>query len=101
MCESYHRQYGSDFRSVMPPNLYGPNDNFDAQSSHVLPALLWKFHTAVQRGDDQVVVWGSGSPRREFLHVDDMAMACGVIMHMHAAEFWAAVPARNSQVNIG
>jgi nucleoside-diphosphate-sugar epimerase len=101
MCESYHRQYGSDFRSVMPTNLYGPNDNFDAQSSHVLPALLWKFHTAVQRGDDQVVVWGSGSPRREFLHVDDMAMACGVIMRMHAAEFWAAVPARNSQVNIG
>ncbi len=101
MCESYHRQYGSDFRSVMPTNLYGPNDNFDAQSSHVLPALLWKFHTAVQRGDDQVVVWGSGSPRREFLHVDDMAMACGVIMRMHTAEFWAAVPARNSQVNIG
>jgi len=101
MCESYHRQYGSDFRSVMPTNLYGPNDNFDAQSSHVLPALLWKFHTAVQRGDDQVVVWGSGSPRREFLHVDDMAMACGVVMRMHAAEFWTAVPARNSQVNIG
>jgi GDP-L-fucose synthase len=101
MCESYHRQYGSDFRSVMPTNLYGPNDNFDAQSSHVLPALLWKFHTAVQRGDDQVVVWGSGSPRREFLHVDDMAMACGVIMRMHAGDFWAAVPARNSQVNVG
>jgi len=101
MCESYHRQYGSDFRSVMPTNLYGPNDNFDPQSGHVLPALLWKFHTAVQRGDDQVVVWGSGSPRREFLHVDDMAAACTVIMRMHAAEFWAAVPARNSQVNIG
>ncbi len=101
MCESYRRQYGSDFRSVMPTNLYGPQDNFDLESSHVLPALLRKFHTAVAQGENQVVVWGSGEPRREFLHVDDMAAACDVVMRMHSADFWAAVPARNSQVNIG
>jgi len=101
MCESYHRQYGSDFRSVMPTNLYGPNDNFELESSHVLPALLRKFHIANERGDEQVMIWGSGSPRREFLHVDDMAAACCVIMRMEAAEFWAKVPARNSHVNIG
>ena len=101
MCESYRRQYGSDFRSVMPTNLYGPNDNFDLETSHVLPALLHKFHAAVASGQNRVVVWGSGSPRREFLHVDDMAAACDVVMRMDAAEFWAAVPARNSHINIG
>jgi GDP-L-fucose synthase len=101
MCEAYRRQYGCDFRSVMPTNLYGPNDNFDLESSHVLPALLKKFHIAVQRGEKRVVVWGSGAPRREFLHVDDMAAACLVVMSMNAAEFWDAVSPRNSQVNIG
>ena len=101
MCESYHRQYGSDFRCVMPTNLYGPNDNFDLESSHVLPALMRKFHQALQRGDERVVVWGSGSPRREFLHVDDMAAACFLVMQIQPNEFWATVPARNSQVNIG
>jgi len=101
MCESYRRQYGRDFRSVMPTNLYGPNDNFNLETSHVLPALLRKFHDAAKSGDDQVVVWGSGSPRREFLHVDDMADACALIMRMDTDDFWNAVPARNSQVNIG
>jgi GDP-L-fucose synthase len=75
MCESYRRQHGCDFRSVMPTNLYGPNDNFDLASSHVLPALLRKFHEARLRDDPTVRVWGSGRPRREFLHVNDMAAA--------------------------
>jgi GDP-L-fucose synthase len=101
MCEAYHRQFGSDFRSVMPTNLYGPNDNFDLQSGHVLPALLSKFHTAVEAGHAETVVWGSGSPRREFLHVDDMAAACCMLMQLEPSRFWSAVPARNAQVNIG
>jgi nucleoside-diphosphate-sugar epimerase len=101
MCEAYHRQYGCDFRSVMPTNLYGPNDNFDLESSHVLPALLRKFHEAVQQNQASVTVWGSGLPRREFLHVDDMAAASYQVMRIDEAEFWALVPASNSQVNIG
>jgi len=101
MCEAYHRQHGCDFRSVMPTNLYGPNDNFDLDSSHVLPALLRKFHEAVQHGHPSVTVWGSGLPRREFLHVDDMAAASLRMMQLGEAEFWGQVPAVNSQVNIG
>jgi len=101
MCESYRRQYNRDFRCVMPTNLYGPHDNFDLETSHVLPALLSRFHRARQLREEQVVVWGTGSPRREFLHVDDMAAACAAIMNIGEKEFWAAVPARNSQVNIG
>ncbi len=76
MCQAYRRQYGFNAISVMPTNLYGPRDNFDLSSSHVLPALLRKFHEAAERGDRDVVVWGSGAPRREFLHVDDFADAC-------------------------
>src|SRR5438034_11736743 len=72
LCQSYHRQYGSNFISAMPTNLYGPNDNFDLTSSHVLPALIRKFHDAKIRGTRDVAVWGTGSPRREFLHVDDL-----------------------------
>ena len=81
MCEAYNRQFGTEFISVMPTNLYGPNDNFDLENSHVLPALIRKFHEAKARGDKQVVVWGTGSPRREFLYVDDMAEACVFIMN--------------------
>ena len=76
MCESYNRQFGTRNLSVMPTNLYGPGDNFDLENSHVLPALIRKFHEAKVRGAHEVVVWGTGSPRREFLHVDDMAAAC-------------------------
>jgi GDP-L-fucose synthase len=76
MCQAYRRQHGFDAISAMPTNLYGPHDNFDLQSSHVLPALLRKFHEARQLGERQVTVWGSGRPRREFLHVDDLADAC-------------------------
>ncbi|OAI48191.1 GDP-fucose synthetase [Gammaproteobacteria bacterium SCGC AG-212-F23] len=79
-CESYNRQYGTDFATVMPTNLYGPNDNFDLQNSHVLPALIRKVHEAKMSGAKQVVVWGTGAPKREFLHVDDMASACLFMM---------------------
>ena len=78
LCQSYRRQYGCDFISAMPTNLYGPNDNFDLTSSHVLPALIRKFHDAKLSGAGEVSVWGSGRPRREFLHVDDLASACVV-----------------------
>lgn len=81
LCEAYRDQYGCNFISAMPTNLYGPNDNYDLQNSHVLPALLRKFHTAKVEGHDSVPVWGSGSPRREFLHVDDLAEACIYLMH--------------------
>lgn len=80
MCESYRSQYGCHFISVMPTNLYGPNDNYDLQNSHVLPALIRKMHEAKQQGLPQVVVWGDGSPRREFLHADDLADACLYLM---------------------
>lgn len=80
LCEAYKQQYGSDFISVMPTNLYGPNDNFDLQNSHVLPALLRKVHEAKVSGANSVVVWGTGTPKRELLHVDDMAAACLFVM---------------------
>lgn len=80
MCEAYRDQYGCNFISVMPTNLYGPNDNFDLQKSHVLPALIRKFYTAAQEGRDHVEIWGTGSPKREFLHVDDLAQACLYLM---------------------
>lgn len=80
LCESYNSQYGRQYVSVMPTNLYGPNDNYDLESSHVLPALIRKAHEAKQRGDVQYVVWGSGTPRREFLYVDDLADACAFLM---------------------
>jgi GDP-L-fucose synthase len=80
MCQAYRRQYGFNAISVMPTNLYGPGDNFDLQNSHVLPALIRKFHDAKVRQDAQVIVWGTGTPRREFLHVDDLADACLFLM---------------------
>jgi len=86
LCEAYNSQYGTRYLSVMPTNLYGPNDNFDLQNSHVLPALLRKAHEAQARGDDALVVWGSGRPMREFLHVDDMADACVYLMEQGVHE---------------
>ena len=83
MCQSYNRQYGTNFVSVMPTNLYGPNDNFDLMGSHVLPALMRKFHEAKESGSPEVSVWGSGRVYREFLHVDDMADACVFVMHRY------------------
>ena len=81
MCQAYNRQYGTNFLSVMPTNLYGPNDNFDLKTSHVLPALIRKFHEAKIKGLSEVEIWGTGSPRREFLHVDDLADACLFLMN--------------------
>jgi GDP-L-fucose synthase len=101
LCESYNRQYGTDFRSVMPTNLYGPNDNFDLQTSHVLPALLRKFHEAKETQADFVEVWGSGKPRREFLHVDDLADACLFISCLAKADYAAHTKPALSQLNIG
>lgn len=91
-CEAYRKQHGFNAISLMPTNLYGPGDNFDLKSSHVLPALIRKFHEAKQRGDAEVVVWGTGTPRREFLHVDDLADAC---LHLFRSYEGAAV------VNVG
>ena len=86
LCESYNRQYGTRYFSVMPTNLYGPNDNYDLANSHVLPALIRKAHEAKQRGDSELVVWGSGKPRREFLYVDDLADACVFLMEQGVGE---------------
>jgi GDP-L-fucose synthase len=83
LCQAYRRQYGCDFISAMPTNLYGPQDNFDLESSHVLPAMIRKFHDARVAGRQDVVIWGTGSPRREFLHVDDLADACVFLMERY------------------
>ena len=101
LCESYNRQYGRDFRSVMPTNLYGPGDNYHAENSHVIPALLRRFHEAVQRGDREVVIWGSGTPRREFLHVDDMAAACVHVMELDEAVLRDHTRPMLSHINVG
>ena len=85
LCQSYRRQYGSDFISAMPTNLYGPHDNYDLTSSHVLPAMIRKFDDARTDGRDEVVIWGTGRPRREFLHVDDLAEACLFLMDRYSA----------------
>jgi GDP-L-fucose synthase len=86
LCDAYRAQYGCNFISVMPTNLYGPNDNYDLQNSHVLPALVRKMHEAKERGDAEVVVWGSGTPKREFLHADDLAHACFFLMQTYSKE---------------
>lgn len=101
LCESYNRQYGRDYRSVMPTNLYGPNDNFHPENSHVVPALLKRFHEATLRGDDEVVIWGSGKPQREFLHVDDMAAASVHVMELDDATYQAHTQPMLSHINVG
>jgi GDP-L-fucose synthase len=101
LCESYNRQYSSDYRSVMPTNLYGENDNFHAENSHVIPALMRRFHEAVQNGDKQVVIWGSGKPMREFLHVADMAAACVHIMNLDRSVYDAHTLPMQSHINVG
>ena len=101
LCESYNRQYGRDFRSVMPTNLYGPGDNYHPENSHVIPALLRRFHEAVQRGDSEVVIWGSGAPRREFLHVDDMAAASVHVMELDEAVLRDHTRPMLSHINVG
>ena len=101
LCESYNRQYGRDYRSVMPTNLYGENDNFHPENSHVIPALLRRFHEAKLRGDAEVVVWGSGKPMREFLYVDDMAAASVHVMELDTATYQANTQPMLSHINVG
>jgi len=101
LCESFNRQYQRDYRSVMPTNLYGPNDNFHLENSHVLPALLRRFHEATMRNDEEVVVWGSGKPMREFLHVDDMAAASVYVMELDPAVYKAHTQPMLSHINVG
>jgi GDP-L-fucose synthase len=101
LCESYNRQYGRDYRSVMPTNLYGPNDNYHPENSHVIPALLRRFHEVQLAGGDEVVIWGSGTPRREFLHVDDMAAASVHVMELDQAMYQANTRPMSSHINVG
>lgn len=101
LCESYNRQYGHDYRSVMPTNLYGPNDNFHPQHSHVIPALLRRFHEAADSGAEEVVIWGSGRPLREFLHVDDMAAACVHVMELDDEIYRRHTKPMLSHINVG
>ena len=101
LCDAYNRQYGTDYRSVMPTNLYGPYDNFNLETSHVLPALLRKFHEAKTSGAAEVEVWGSGKPRREFLHVDDLAAACVFVMGLGREQLAAVTTPMQSHLNVG
>ncbi|HJW25422.1 MAG TPA: GDP-L-fucose synthase [Rhodocyclaceae bacterium] len=101
LCESYSRQHGRDYRSVMPTNLYGPHDNFHPENSHVIPALLRRFHEAVEQGQEEVVIWGSGTPKREFLHVDDMAAASVHVMELEEAVYRAHTQPMLSHINVG
>lgn len=101
LCESYNRQYGTDFRSVMPTNLYGPGDNYHPQNSHVVPALIRRFVEAKAERAPKVVVWGTGSPRRELLHVDDMASACVFVMNLDREKYAHGVRPSCSHINVG
>lgn len=101
LCESYNRQHDRDYRSVMPTNLYGPGDNFHPENSHVIPGLMRRFHEATVRGAKEVVIWGSGSPRREFLYVDDMAQACIFVMEMSRETYRIHTLPLCSHLNVG
>lgn len=101
LCEAYNFQYGTDYRSVMPTNLYGPNDNFHLENSHVLPALIRRFHEAKKIGAPEVVVWGTGKARREFLHVDDMAAASLFVLGLDVDTYLANTEPSLSHINIG
>ncbi|NTV50376.1 MAG: GDP-L-fucose synthase [Geobacteraceae bacterium] len=102
-CRSYNQQYGTSYLSAMPNNLYGPNDNFDLEKSHVLPAMIRKFHEAKQRGDESVTIWGTGTPLREFLQVDDLAAACLFLMNLDDARYQALLndPVAPALINVG
>jgi len=105
LCESYNRQYGKshgiDYRSVMPTNLYGPGDNYHPENSHVIPALIRRFHEAKVRNVSEVVIWGTGTPMREFLFVDDMAAASVFVMELDKSQYDQSVPLRSSHINVG
>ena len=101
LCESYNRQYGRDYRSVMPTNLYGPGDNYHPDNSHVIPALIRRFHEAKVSGAPQVVIWGTGTPKREFLYVDDMASASVFVMQLPVATYQAHTLPMQGHINVG
>ena len=101
LCESYNRQYGTDYRSVMPTNLYGPGDNYHPENSHVIPALLRRFHEAKLGGADSIAIWGSGKSLREFLHVDDMARASIHVMNLPLEQYQQVTNQRLSHINVG
>jgi len=101
LCESYNRQYGVDYRSVMPTNLYGENDNFHPENSHVIPAMMRCFHEAALAGDKEVIVWGTGKPMREFLHVDDMAAASVFAMNLNKSTYQEHTEPMLSHINVG
>ena len=101
MCESYNRQYGRDYRSVMPTNLYGPGDNYHPENSHVVPALIRRFHEAKINNQDEVVVWGSGTPKREFLFVDDMAKASLFVHNLDSKKLIGKINSMLSHINVG
>ncbi|TDX26938.1 GDP-L-fucose synthase [Modicisalibacter xianhensis] len=101
LCESYNRQHDRDFRSVMPTNLFGPGDNFHPDNSHVIPALMRRFHEAIEAGAEEMVVWGSGTPQREFLHVDDMAEASIFVMEMSCEDYRSSTSPMCSHINVG
>ena len=101
LCESYNRQYGVDFRSAMPTNLYGPGDNYHEENSHVIPSLILRFHKAKIRNDSLIKVWGSGTPSREFLHVDDIATACLHIMNLSKETYKLNTQEMQSHINVG
>ena len=101
MCESYNIQHGTDYRSVMPTNLYGIGDNYHPENSHVIPALIRRFHEAKVNGDASVTVWGTGTVRREFLFADDLADACVFLMNIPRDEFWSKVDMHCSHINVG
>jgi GDP-L-fucose synthase len=101
LCESFNRQFGRDYRSVMPTNLYGPGDNFHPEYAHVIPALLRRFHEATQTNAKSVTIWGSGKARREFLHVDEMAAASVHVMELDPEAYWSATSPMMSHINVG
>ena len=101
LCESYNRQYNTDYRSIMPTNLYGEGDNFHLENSHVIPALIQRFHAAKEQGLDEVVIWGTGTPRREFLHVEDMAEAALFVLDLEKKQYDAETEPMLSHINVG
>lgn len=101
LCESYHRQHDRDYRSIMPTSLYGVGDNFHPKNSHVLPAMMRRFHAAKADQDESVVIWGSGTPLREFLHVDDLAAAAVFVANLPAETYWTPATERLSHLNVG
>jgi GDP-L-fucose synthase len=101
LCESYSRQYGCDFRSVMPTNLYGPNDNYHSENSHVIPSLIGRIHEAKISNAEEVIIWGTGTPRREFLYVDDLATACIHTMNLDRNEYESITKPLQSHINVG